>query len=480
MQDPTNRPIQLLIVDANPDAAQNVRKLLQDEPDIQVVGVANTAHDAIAMANVLRPDVILIDIDLPDMDGLRATEIILHQVPTRVVIMSLHGEPEYLTRAMVAMARGYLVKPFTAEDLINTVRTTARMSMPFRTEPQPPDQPGQPALAPAAPAEAAAAKDESAPPPAPADGEPPSGEVHSLLREILPAYAAPPAPAASRAKSGEQALQFSAYHPNALAVETWETLLVYSHVLQAADEIAADAATFTELGSAPRVARGQATRTLAHGVELTVEPHMPGVTFSPTTDAFIWRGGWHRSLFRFRAEAALANTEPTGWVDVYAGPRVPIARVELAFPFRAPRPALATRRPEGRIVTTSLHDTVFISYSHRDREAFRQACAEYARFGITALTDEHLEAGADYERDLERMISGARVFHLLWSPTAARSAECRQEWTVALEREPTERFIKPWYWRRPLVAPPSEFVEHHISFRYQRLRRRLLKPETWL
>jgi hypothetical protein len=159
---------------------------------------------------------------------------------------------------------------------------------------------------------------------------------------------------------------------------------------------------------------------------------------------------------------------------------VPIARVELAFPFRAPRPALATRRPEGRIVTTSLHDTVFLSYSHHDREAFRQACAEYARFGITTLTDEHLEAGADYKRDLARMISGARVFHLLWSPASARSAECRQEWTVALEREPSERFIKPWYWRHPLAAPPSEFVAHHISFRYQRLRRRLLKPETWL
>ena len=77
------------------------------------------------------------------------------------------------------------------------------------------------------------------------------------------------------------------------------------------------------------------------------------------------------------------------------------------------------------------------------------------------------------------MIAGARVFHLLWSPTSAGSVECKKEWTAALLREPTERFIKPWYWRQPLPAPPSEFAQHHISFRYQRLRRKFWKPETW-
>ena len=86
------------------------------------------------------------------------------------------------------------------------------------------------------------------------------------------------------------------------------------------------------------------------------------------------------------------------------------------------------------------HD-VFISYSHRDTEAFRQACAEYRRFHISVYTDELLEAGAQYERELERMITQANVFHLLWSPHTAVSTECRKEWMTALAREPSERSI---------------------------------------
>ena len=139
MQDPRNRPIRLLIVDDVPDTAQNVQKLLYFEHDIQVVGVAVNARDAIAKANALRPDVILMDINMPDMDGLRATEIILRQVPTRVVIMSVQGDKEYLDRAMMAGARGFLVKPFSGEDLINKVRAAARVPVFPQPGPQPSD-----------------------------------------------------------------------------------------------------------------------------------------------------------------------------------------------------------------------------------------------------------------------------------------------------------------------------------------------------
>lgn len=127
MQDPRSHGrIRLLIVDDIPDTAQNVQKLLYFERDIQVVGVAGNAREAIAKAAKLQPDVILMDINMPDIDGLRATEMILRQVPTRVVMMSVQGEPEYLSRAMMAGARGYLVKPFSSEDLISTVRAAAQ------------------------------------------------------------------------------------------------------------------------------------------------------------------------------------------------------------------------------------------------------------------------------------------------------------------------------------------------------------------
>jgi hypothetical protein len=159
---------------------------------------------------------------------------------------------------------------------------------------------------------------------------------------------------------------------------------------------------------------------------------------------------------------------------------VPVARIDLTFPFHDDRGRqLATQPPRGMIVSSNIYDAVFISYSHRDTEAFRQARDEYQRFGVTVYTDEQLEAGAHWEQELRQRIAEANVFHLLWSPSSAASAECRKEWMAALQREPSERFIKPWFWRKPLSAPPAEFAEHRISFKYEPLRRSFWRPSTW-
>ena len=123
--------IRLLIVDDMPDMAQNVTKLLHFERDIQVIGVATGGRDAIAKVEQLRPDVVLMDINLRDMDGLQATEQITRKAPmSKVVMMSVQAEPEYMTRAMIVGARGYLIKPFTSDDLINTVRAAAAVTVP--------------------------------------------------------------------------------------------------------------------------------------------------------------------------------------------------------------------------------------------------------------------------------------------------------------------------------------------------------------
>jgi hypothetical protein len=276
------------------------------------------------------------------------------------------------------------------------------------------------------------------------------------------------------------ALQFSAYHPNTVAVSAWQTLIVYTYLAEALAQIQADAATFTELGSAPAVATGQATRQVEKGVELTVEPHMEGVTFSPERESFIWRGDWRRTLFRFSGAADLTGREQRGWIDIYAGPMVPVARIDLTFPFHDDHGRqLAAQPPRGMIVSSNIYDAVFISYSHRDSEAFHQACEAYERFGVTVYTDEQLAAGAQYEEVLSQRIAEANVFHLLWSPHSAASVECRKEWMAALQREPSERFIKPWFWRKPLSAPPAEFAQHRISFKYEPLRRSLWRPSTW-
>lgn len=129
MAEPTDatpsRTIRLLIVDDAPETVQNIKKLLRYEREVQVVGVAAGGREAIARATALRPDVILMDINLRDMDGLKAAESITDEIPTGIVMMSVQSEREYMARAMAIGARGYLVKPFSHDDLIAALRTAA-------------------------------------------------------------------------------------------------------------------------------------------------------------------------------------------------------------------------------------------------------------------------------------------------------------------------------------------------------------------
>lgn len=321
----------------------------------------------------------------------------------------------------------------------------------------------------------------SAPPP-PAAEQPPSvpyPEQPAAQPAPQPAPGAPP-PHDARRRQRRETLQFSAYHPSESPVETWQTLLVYSHLAEQLSQIQADAGTFTELGSAPTVAQGQSQRKIPRNVEITVEPHMEGVIFSPAQESFLWRGEWHRSLFRYSGASALAGTQRRGWIDIYADRISPICTIEVTFSFHAGVLTASLSAPHGMNVTSNVFDTVFISYSHRDREPMRQARETYEKLGITAYHDDQLAAGENYERRLAEMIRAANVFHLLWSDASARSDEVRKEWLLALESQKGEQFIRPWYWQQPLVPPPEELQARKISFRYEHLRRKLLSPSTWL
>ncbi|HEU5347051.1 MAG TPA: toll/interleukin-1 receptor domain-containing protein [Ktedonobacterales bacterium] len=309
-------------------------------------------------------------------------------------------------------------------------------------------------------------------PPPPAPGAPPPPDVVGAQTSV------PPSVAGGTPASAET-LQFSAYHPNEAPVEAWQTLLVYAHLAEHLSQVQADAGTFTELGSSPTMAQGQSLRKIAPNVEITIEPHVEGVTFSPAQDSFIWRGEWHRSLFRYSGAKMLAGTVQKGWIDIYADRISPICTIEVSFSFHSGIPAASVSVPGGMAVTSNAFDTVFISYSHRDREAMQQAVETYQKMSITIYNDDRLAAGDNYERELARMIQAANVFHLLWSDASARSAEVRKEWQLALTSQKSERFIRPWYWQRPLIAPPQEFQERRISFRYEHLRRKLLHPSTW-
>lgn len=121
--------IKVLIVDDISETRENVRKLLQFENNVEVVGAARTGHEAITLTAETDPDVILMDINMPDMDGIQATEAIREKLPyVQIVILSVQSDPNYMRRAMLAGARDFLTKPPTADDLIAAVQRAGQMA----------------------------------------------------------------------------------------------------------------------------------------------------------------------------------------------------------------------------------------------------------------------------------------------------------------------------------------------------------------
>jgi pilus assembly protein CpaE len=115
--------IRVLIVDDIPETREHLAKLLGFEPDIEVAGTAASGAEAIEQATKVQPDVILMDINMPDMDGIAATERLSAEVPSAaVVMMSVQGEADYLRRSMLAGAREFLVKPFSSDELTASIR----------------------------------------------------------------------------------------------------------------------------------------------------------------------------------------------------------------------------------------------------------------------------------------------------------------------------------------------------------------------
>ena len=121
--------VRVLIVDDVAETRENVRKLLQFETDIEVVGAARTGKEAVQLTFDIKPDVVLMDINMPDMDGITATETIRQRDQVaQIVILSVQGDPNYMRRAMLAGARDFLTKPPMADELISAIRRAGQMA----------------------------------------------------------------------------------------------------------------------------------------------------------------------------------------------------------------------------------------------------------------------------------------------------------------------------------------------------------------
>jgi pilus assembly protein CpaE len=115
--------IKLLIVDDIPETRDHLSRLIGLEREIDVVGTAGSGEEAIQQAMDLRPDVIVMDINMPGMDGIAASEIIAQRLPfSAIIMMSVHGEAEHLKRAMNAGAREFLVKPFSGDEFSTSIK----------------------------------------------------------------------------------------------------------------------------------------------------------------------------------------------------------------------------------------------------------------------------------------------------------------------------------------------------------------------
>jgi DNA-binding NarL/FixJ family response regulator len=115
--------IRILIVDDHTLVRQGIRALIEKEPDLAVVGEAEDGRVAITMTAQLEPDVILMDIAMPLLNGLEATRQIHHNHPqVKVLILTMHDNEEYIRQALAAGAMGYILKDAAAHDLIDAIR----------------------------------------------------------------------------------------------------------------------------------------------------------------------------------------------------------------------------------------------------------------------------------------------------------------------------------------------------------------------
>ena len=111
-------PVRVLIVDDHPMVAEGIEAILESYDDVEVVGVLGNGQDAVDQSPELKPDVVLMDLNMPGLGGLSATEILLeHLTGIRILILSMHDSPEYISTALSHGAKGYVLKDVPTDEI---------------------------------------------------------------------------------------------------------------------------------------------------------------------------------------------------------------------------------------------------------------------------------------------------------------------------------------------------------------------------
>ena len=116
--------IRVVIVDDHPMVTEGIQAILESYDDISVVGTLTNGQDAVDHVQTLAPDVMLLDLNMPGINGLNATEMILEKRPeTRILILSMHDSPEYISTALNHGAKGYVLKDVPTDEIRTAIDT---------------------------------------------------------------------------------------------------------------------------------------------------------------------------------------------------------------------------------------------------------------------------------------------------------------------------------------------------------------------
>jgi DNA-binding NarL/FixJ family response regulator len=118
-----DEPARLVIVDDQEIVRAGLRGMLASEPSVEVVGEASNGRDALALCRRILPDLVLMDVRMPDLDGLAATRALKEECPSiSVIIVTMHENPDYLFEALKAGAAGYVLKDATRRELVSAIQ----------------------------------------------------------------------------------------------------------------------------------------------------------------------------------------------------------------------------------------------------------------------------------------------------------------------------------------------------------------------
>ncbi|PWA12634.1 DNA-binding response regulator [Pueribacillus theae] len=120
------RTIKIILVDDHPLFREGVKRILEMEPNFEVVAEGNDGKEVVELVQQYLPDVVLLDINMPEVNGVEATRQLMQKVPgTKVIILSIHDDEAYVTHAVKTGAAGYLLKEMDADALIEAVKVVA-------------------------------------------------------------------------------------------------------------------------------------------------------------------------------------------------------------------------------------------------------------------------------------------------------------------------------------------------------------------